>query len=131
MSVCPDGTTAPPEPPLGAARARAGEPLEKAGITHPEGSLLALYTPGLLQRYPGDRGRERLAGLLAGFAGCARQACARGTGALLPRTPQEDAAVQTARTHTLGPDRVVWCAATAAGGRRDRPGRAEPPGRPE
>ncbi|MEW2513374.1 SpoIIE family protein phosphatase [Streptomyces sp. NPDC046870] len=105
--VCPDGTTVPLDPPLGAALARAGEPFEKADIGLPEGSLLALYTPGLFQRCPGDPGRARLAGLLAGFSGSARQACARVTEALIPRTPQEDAAVQIARTHALGPDRVV------------------------
>ncbi|MEV5384034.1 SpoIIE family protein phosphatase [Streptomyces sp. NPDC052721] len=104
--VHPDGTVATLEAPVGAALARADEPFEKVDIDLPEGSMLALYTPGLFQQ-PGDRGRERLAALLAGFPGSARQACGMVIEALIPHPVHEDAAVQIARTHTLGPDRVV------------------------
>ncbi|WP_031026420.1 SpoIIE family protein phosphatase [Streptomyces sp. NRRL WC-3725] len=105
--VRPDGTPAPLEPPVGAALARTGEPFEKVDIDLPEGSLLAVFTPGLFQQQSEDRGRERLAGLLAGFSGSARQACHMVTDALIARPLREDAAVKIARTNTLGPDRAV------------------------
>ncbi|MFE0454166.1 SpoIIE family protein phosphatase [Streptomyces sp. NPDC058914] len=105
--VHPDGTVAILEPPAGAALSRAGEPFGKVDIDLPEDSMLALYTPGLFQEQPEDRGRERLADLLTGFSGSVRQACSLVTEALVPARLREDAAVQVARTHTLGPARVV------------------------
>jgi PAS domain S-box-containing protein len=105
--VHPDGTVAILEPPAGAALSCAGEPFGKVDIDLPENSMLALYTPGLLQEQPEDRVRERLAGLLAGFSGSVRQACSMLTEALVANPLREDAAVQVARTHTLGPARVV------------------------
>ncbi|UXY20370.1 SpoIIE family protein phosphatase [Streptomyces cynarae] len=105
--VRPDGTTVILEPPAGAALSCTGEPFEKVDIDLPEDSMLVLYTPGLFQEQPDDRGRERLAGLLAGFSGSVRQACSMVTEALIPNPPREDAAIKVARTHTLGPERVV------------------------
>ncbi|GGN62119.1 hypothetical protein GCM10011579_028980 [Streptomyces albiflavescens] len=105
--VRPDGTVAILEAPAGAALSCAGEPFGKVDIDLPEDSMLALYTPGLFQEEPEDRGRERLADLLSGFSGSARQACRMVTQALIPYPLREDAAIQVARTHTLGPERVV------------------------
>ncbi|WP_107122386.1 SpoIIE family protein phosphatase [Streptomyces dysideae] len=105
--VRPDGTVALLDDPPGAALSCVGEPFGKVDIDLPEDSMLALYTPGLFREQPEDRGRERLAGLLAGFSGSARQACSMLTEALVPARIREDAAVQVARTHTLGPERVV------------------------
>jgi PAS domain S-box-containing protein len=105
--VHPDGAVALLERPPGAALGCAGEPFEKVDIDLPEDSMLALYTPGLFQEQPEDRGRERLADLLAGISGSVRQACSMVTQALIPNPLREDAAIQVARTHTLGPARVV------------------------
>ncbi|WP_376773050.1 SpoIIE family protein phosphatase [Streptomyces himalayensis] len=105
--VHPDGTVAPLEHPPGAALCCAGAPFGKADVDLPENSMLALYTPGLFQEQPEDRNRERLADLLAGFSGSVRQACSMLTEALVPARLREDVAVQVARTHTLGPARVV------------------------
>ncbi|MHA5050836.1 SpoIIE family protein phosphatase [Streptomyces sp. SD15] len=105
--VRPDGTTTILDPPAHAPLSCADEPFEKIDIDLPEDSMLALYTPGLFQEQPEDRGRERLADLLSGFSGSVRQACSRVTEALVPNPLREDAALQIARTHTLGPARVV------------------------
>ncbi|POX45798.1 SpoIIE family protein phosphatase [Streptomyces sp. Ru72] len=105
--VHPDGTTVILEPPAGAALSCTGEPFEKVDIDLPEESMLILYSPGLIQEQPEHRVRERLADLLAGFSGSVRQACSAVTQALIPNPPREDAAIQVARTHTLGPERVV------------------------
>ncbi|MGP3942614.1 SpoIIE family protein phosphatase [Streptomyces sp. 6N106] len=105
--VRPDGTTALLDPPARAALSYADEPFEKMDIDLPADSLLALYTPGLLQKQPEDRGRERLANLLSGYSGSMRQACSMVTEALVRDPVREDAAIQIARTHTLGPAQVV------------------------
>ncbi|MEU9371823.1 SpoIIE family protein phosphatase [Streptomyces avermitilis] len=105
--VRPDGTTMILDPPARAALSCADEPFEKIDIDLPEDSMLALYTPGLFQEQPEGRGRERLADLLSGFSGSVRQACSRVTEALVPNPLREDAAIQIARTHALGPARVV------------------------
>jgi hypothetical protein len=69
--------------------------------------MLALYTPGLFQDQSEAQTRERMADLLTGYTGPVRQACSMLTRVLVPAHPREDAAVQTARTHTLSPARVV------------------------
>lgn len=105
--VHPDGAVAVLEEPPGAALSCAGAPFGKIDIDLAENSMLALYTPGLFQEQSEDLGRERLAELLVGFSGSVRQACSMLTEALVPARLREDAAVQVARTHTLGPARVV------------------------
>jgi len=105
--VHPDGPVTIPEPPIGAALCCAGEPFTKVDLGLPENSMLALYTPGLFQEQPEDSGREHLADLLTGFSGSVRQACSMLTEALVPARLREDAAVQVARTHTLGPAQVM------------------------
>jgi len=105
--VHPDGTVPLMEHPPSAALCCAGAPFGKVDIDLPENSMLALYTPGLFEKQPEDRSRERLADLLAGFSGSVRQACSMVTQAMIPNPLREDAALQVARTHTLGPGRVV------------------------
>lgn len=125
--VLTDGTVhfpgAAPEPPLGAA----SPPFETAHLNVPDGSLLVLYTDGLVESATRDvdSGMEQLAAVLAASADGGRpvhtedrQAEARSLGrlcdeltaALLPReeASSDDAAVLVARTHAL-PSGNVAC----------------------
>src|SRR5690606_37044631 len=122
------------DPPLGAAT----PPFETTELVLPEGSLLVLYTDGLVEsaRRDMDTGIAHLTTLLATIAGAtalpapapapgarpdgqeqAEEArrldrlCASLTAALLPEGEQtdDDAAVLVARAHPLGPkDVAVW-----------------------
>ncbi|MFJ4466966.1 SpoIIE family protein phosphatase [Streptomyces sp. NPDC089424] len=102
-----DGTVAALDRPAGAALGRSGGPFENVDLDLPENSTLALFTQGLCQGWPQEQAGERVAALLDGFCGPVRQACAMLTDALVPARPREDAVVQVARTHLLGPARVA------------------------
>ena len=101
----PDGTAAfldlPPGPPLGLG----GLPFEAAEIDLPEGSVLALYTDGLIEAArPRHRRRARRC--------CARRSrgpdrpleetCDAVLRSLLPDRPADDVALLLARTRALG-----------------------------
>ena len=126
-------STCPPGPPLGLG----GLPFEAAELELPEGSLLALYTDGLveardrdidagldrLRRRPGASPRPYAGGHL-------RRPCC---GTLLPDHPADDVALLLARTHALDADQVAtWDLpadpAVVAAGPRARPPRSWPPG---
>ncbi len=102
-----DGTDTVLKQPTGAALCCSDGPFETIDLALAEGSTLALYTQGLFQEWPVEPARERAAALLDRFAGPVRQACTLLTDAFLPERPSEDAVVQVARTHTLGPARVA------------------------
>ncbi|MEU1186902.1 SpoIIE family protein phosphatase [Streptomyces sp. NPDC005859] len=136
--VSPDGTVRlldlAADPPLGAAT----PPFETTELVLPEGSLLVLYTDGLVEsaRRDMDTGIAHLTTLLATTAGATAlpapatgpgarpdgqeqteeahrldRLCASLTAALLPEGEQtgDDAAVLVARAHALGPEDVaVW-----------------------
>ncbi|MEU5100162.1 SpoIIE family protein phosphatase [Streptomyces sp. NPDC020996] len=110
--VRPDGTVEYPDlpdaPPLGVS----GHPFETAELEIPEGSLLVLYTDGLIEHL-GHRdvglGMDRLRGVLARSAGTPEHAC-RTLDSLLPRPPDhpaDDVALLVARTRTLDDDHVA------------------------
>ncbi|MBI0380325.1 SpoIIE family protein phosphatase, partial [Streptomyces albiflaviniger] len=114
--VRPDGTVTLPgrasNPPLGAA----SPPFETIDVELPEGSLLALYTDGLVESESRDidQGMAQLAGLLAdavhqGEAESLERLCDLLIAELLPtgQTRGDDSALLIARTHLLAPDRVV------------------------
>jgi serine phosphatase RsbU (regulator of sigma subunit)/anti-sigma regulatory factor (Ser/Thr protein kinase) len=107
--VALDGTVdvldLPPGPPLGLG----GLPFEAAEFELAEGSLIALYTDGLLEA----RGQDAGAGLAALRDALARPApsleaaCDAVLEALLPARPPDDVALLLARTRALGAGQVV------------------------
>ncbi|MER6984844.1 ATP-binding SpoIIE family protein phosphatase, partial [Streptomyces carpinensis] len=108
--VHPDGAVTFPDvpvsPPLGLG---TGLPVETAELQLAEGSMLALYTDGLVE----DRDRdidtslELLKGALAHSPRDPEQACQAVLDALLPDRPRDDVALMLARTRLLDPDRVA------------------------
>jgi len=109
-AVCrPDGTTAvldlPAGPPLGVG----GLPFESVETVLPEGSLLALYTDGLVEsRLLGmDAGLETLRQALTVPAPSLDTLCDRIVGTLLPERPADDAALLLARVRRLDTGHVA------------------------
>ncbi|MEU6142774.1 SpoIIE family protein phosphatase [Streptomyces sp. NPDC047081] len=96
----------PPGPPLGLG----GLPFEAAEIDLPEGSLLALYTDGLIEARDHDveAGVTLLRQALAQPAASLETACDTVLQALLPADrPHDDVALLLARTRTLGDGQVA------------------------
>ncbi|MEV5953130.1 SpoIIE family protein phosphatase [Streptomyces sp. NPDC051987] len=108
--VGPDGPAGfldvPPGPPLGVG----GLPFETAEGELPAGSLLALYTDGLVQDtgHDLDSGMARLRRLLDRAADRPlEELCDDVTHGLLPPQPEDDVALLVARTRTLDAGRVA------------------------
>ncbi|MER5183017.1 SpoIIE family protein phosphatase [Streptomyces sp. NPDC002896] len=117
--VTPDGTARfldlPAGPPLGLG----GLPFESADVTLPEGSLLALYTDGLVEsrHHDLDTGLETLLRALTtpidNRADSLDALCDRAVRMLLPDGPADDAALLLVRPRILDAERVaVWDVAT-------------------
>ncbi|MFE1443955.1 SpoIIE family protein phosphatase [Streptomyces sp. NPDC058739] len=89
----------PPGPPLGLG----GLPFETAEIDLPEGSLLALYTDGLVESRDQDveKGLARLHEALARPADSLEAVCDTVVRALLPDRPDDDAALLLARPRPM------------------------------
>ncbi|WP_042408977.1 SpoIIE family protein phosphatase [Streptacidiphilus carbonis] len=108
LIIAPNGTvTAVPAhagPPLGVG----GLPFEAVELELPEGSLLALYTDGLLESRGCDVDRtSELVQILSGPATSLEALCDTVTNTLLPSHRTDDAALLLARTHALAPDHVA------------------------
>ncbi|MFE4600659.1 SpoIIE family protein phosphatase [Kitasatospora indigofera] len=109
LLVTPDATIRTvdlvPGPPLGVG----GVPFEATGLHLPEGSLLVLYTDGLIEtrRRSIDTGLSMLTDELANPGPSLEETCDRLVDALLPHHPEDDAALLVARTHALAPSNVV------------------------
>ncbi|UUU25793.1 ATP-binding SpoIIE family protein phosphatase [Streptomyces sp. DSM 40750] len=107
--VTGDGTVdildLPPGPPLGLG----GLPFETAEFELPEGSLLALYTDGLIEARDHDigAGLARLRDVLGRPAPSLEATCDAVLEALLPARPPDDVALLLARTHALGAGQVA------------------------
>ncbi|MBV9448864.1 MAG: SpoIIE family protein phosphatase [Streptosporangiaceae bacterium] len=107
--VTPDGAVSfldlPAGPPLGLG----GLPFESTEIELPAGSILALYTDGLIEsRYQDiDLGFERLRRALARQEPSLETTCDNVLKAVLPDHPADDVALLVARTHVLDSDRVA------------------------
>ncbi|MDX3238895.1 SpoIIE family protein phosphatase [Streptomyces sp. ME03-5709C] len=107
--VMPDHSTEimelPPGPPLGLG----GWPFESAEVDLPEGSLLVLYTDGLVRShgYDLDSGLQRLLTVLAQPEAYLDAACEAAVRALRDDHPTDDAALLIARTHVLDADHVA------------------------
>ncbi|MFC9327689.1 SpoIIE family protein phosphatase [Kitasatospora sp. NPDC057015] len=107
--VHPDGTVEFPTLPAGPPLGLAGMPFETAELELAEGSLLVLYTDGLVE----DRSRDIDVGLDLLRAALARpgrtpeETCTAVLDALLPSRPTDDIALLVARTRVLAGDHVA------------------------
>ncbi|MFD0440313.1 SpoIIE family protein phosphatase [Streptomyces chartreusis] len=92
-------------PPLGLG----GLPFETAQLTLPTGSLLALYTDGLIESRERDvdSGLSLLREVLTGAPSSPEAVCDRLLASLLPRDPADDVALLVARTRTLDAHHVA------------------------
>ncbi|MFH8570636.1 SpoIIE family protein phosphatase [Streptomyces sp. NPDC017993] len=121
--VAPDGAVAILDVPAGPALGLGGLPFEAVEVELPEGSLLALYTDGLLGVHndaddtddpdsagAGDEKEDRLNALhtaLARPAPTLDALCDSVLDELLPERPEDDVALLLARTRTLRADQVT------------------------
>ncbi|WP_199823318.1 SpoIIE family protein phosphatase [Streptomyces sp. NRRL WC-3742] len=109
LVVSPDGTSAPvdaqPGPPLGVG----GLPFEVTEIELPEGSLLALFTDGLVEsrERDGEQGTADLLRVLREPAASLEALCESAMKTLLPDHRTDDAALLLARTRALDPEHVA------------------------
>ncbi|MCZ2526030.1 SpoIIE family protein phosphatase [Streptomyces sp. HB2AG] len=107
--VTPDGAVGlvdlSPGPPLGVG----GLPFESVERKLPEGSVLVLYTDGLVEAGGRDidTGTDELLRVLAGPAPSLEDACSTLTRALLPERTTDDVALLVARTRALDADQVA------------------------
>jgi serine phosphatase RsbU (regulator of sigma subunit)/anti-sigma regulatory factor (Ser/Thr protein kinase) len=108
-AVTPDGSVGflplAPGPPLGVG----GLPFEATEAQLPEGSLLVLYTDGLVEGRDRDldAGLRTLLRVLAEPAPSLETTCDGILKALLSGLPDDDVALLLARTHALGPSHVA------------------------
>ncbi|KOU95333.1 SpoIIE family protein phosphatase [Streptomyces sp. XY533] len=107
--VSPEGSVylldVPAGPPLGLG----GLPFETLDVDLPEGSVLTLYTDGLLQPRERDidEALDTMFGALAQPASTLDTVCDRVLTALLTHRPDDDVALLVARTRALHADKVV------------------------
>jgi serine phosphatase RsbU (regulator of sigma subunit)/anti-sigma regulatory factor (Ser/Thr protein kinase) len=107
--VTPDGVVRfldlPVAPPLGLG----GLPFECTEIELPAGSILALYTDGLIESrdHDIDLGFDRLRGALARRERSLETACDNVLAAVLADDPADDVALLMARTQALNDDQVA------------------------
>jgi PAS domain S-box-containing protein len=108
--VDPDGRVTFPEIPAGAPIGYGLASYESAEFELPEGSLIAMYTDGLVETRHDDIdvGLDVLASALARPGTDLEQLCGDVVEATLSQSKfEDDAALLLARTHALGPDQVM------------------------
>ena len=117
--VTPDGTVEYLDLPAGPPLGLGGLPFEEAEIDLPEGSLIVLYTDGLIESRQRDidTGLDAMRKVLGDVHqredGSARAhpsldtICDSLVDALIPGQAEDDAALLVARTRALAPDRIV------------------------
>ncbi|MFH0180301.1 SpoIIE family protein phosphatase [Streptomyces cacaoi] len=107
--VAPDGEVEYLELPTGPPLGLGGLPFETAEFDVPEGSVLALYTDGLLQAPDRDLddGLALLRQALAGRGRPLEEMCDGVLRRLLPDRPADDVALLVARTRALHADQVA------------------------
>ncbi|MFD9253875.1 SpoIIE family protein phosphatase [Streptomyces bottropensis] len=109
--VRPDGGVEVVEVVAGPMLGVGGLPFEATELALPEGSVLALYTDGLVEARDRDidTGTAALCAALRGPVGSLESACDTVLKALLPQTPGDDVALLLARTRALDAEQVaVW-----------------------
>ncbi|MFE6041462.1 SpoIIE family protein phosphatase [Streptomyces sp. NPDC056452] len=86
-----------------------GVPFEAVELELPEGSLIALYTDGLIETrdHDIDAGMNRLGAALAQPGRSLEEVCTRAMDTFPGRGPSDDVALLVVRTRSLGPDRVA------------------------
>jgi serine phosphatase RsbU (regulator of sigma subunit) len=107
--VDPDGTVRFPELPPGPPLGLGGLPFESVELELAEGSLLALYTDGLVEARDRDIdvGLKMLGEALARPTRSLEESCQAVVETLLPVHPRDDVALLLARTRALGAGQVV------------------------
>ncbi|MDX2602234.1 SpoIIE family protein phosphatase [Streptomyces caniscabiei] len=109
--VRPDGSVQVVEVAAGPMLGVGGLPFEARELELPEGSVLALYTDGLVEARDRDvdTGTAALCAALEGAVDSLERACDSVLKALLPETPADDVALLLARTRALDAEQVaVW-----------------------
>ncbi|MFE5085017.1 SpoIIE family protein phosphatase [Streptomyces mirabilis] len=98
-----------PKLPIGPPLGLGGLPFETAQFELPQGSLLVLYTDGLIESRVRDvdAALALLRGVLAQAPASLEKTCDALLHALLPSRPVDDVALLVARTRTLDTDRVA------------------------
>ncbi|MEE1754686.1 SpoIIE family protein phosphatase [Streptomyces sp. SP18CS02] len=105
------GTVRYPDLPAGQPIGFGGLPFESAELTLPEGSLLALFTDGLIEGRGRDRDAEldALRTVLADHRRPLEELCDQAVATMLPGPVDDDAALLLVRTRVLDRDEVaVW-----------------------
>ncbi|MGW8783038.1 SpoIIE family protein phosphatase [Streptomyces sp. NPDC055796] len=107
--VTSDGAVSVPDLPEGPPLGLGGLPFESAELELAEGSLLALYTDGLVEArgLDLDEGLERLRAALSRPGRSLEETCADVQHALLPDHPPDDVALLLARTRVLAAEQVA------------------------
>ncbi len=107
--ILPDGTAISPRLPIGPPLGVGGLPFESAELILPEGSLLALYTDGLLdlRHRDTDEAREELCDALRATGQPLDELCDAALERLLPGKPADDATLLLARTRSLDAGQVA------------------------
>lgn len=107
--VTPDGAVSFPRLPAGPPLGVGGLPFEAMDVELPEGSLLGLYTDGLVERTGKDveEGMARLGRAVSRDGLPLDELCSAVVAELLPVPQPDDIALLLARTHALSPDRVA------------------------
>ncbi|MFE9493173.1 SpoIIE family protein phosphatase [Streptomyces collinus] len=108
----PDGQPAPLELPAGPPLGLGGLPFEARDVELAEGSLLCLYTNGLIgeRHIDADTGLAKLCEALTRPADALERTCQAVVDSLVPAHPADDVALLIARTRVLPPDDVAsWC----------------------
>jgi PAS domain S-box-containing protein len=114
--LAPDGSVSFPDVPLGPGLGVGGLPFESVDVALPEGSVLALFTDGLLATRPPSTdsdaalgaGRERLRRALRDRQQLPLNSlCRTVVDELLPERPEDDLALLLAKTRRLGSTQVA------------------------
>ncbi|MEU4094641.1 SpoIIE family protein phosphatase [Streptomyces sp. NPDC026673] len=107
--VLPGGRAEFPDLPAGPPLGLGGLPFESAELHLPEGSLLALYTDGLVEAagHDVDAGLALLGRTLTRPAGSLEELCDNVLYGLLPNRPRDDIALLVARTRALDARQVA------------------------
>ncbi|MGW1783972.1 SpoIIE family protein phosphatase [Streptomyces sp. NPDC002143] len=107
--VFPDGTVSFPHVPANPPLGLGGLPFESAEFDLPTGSLIALFTDGLIEadNRDIDTGLARLGEALAGTTRSLEQICDTVLDTLLPSAHSDDIALLLARTRSLNASQVA------------------------
>jgi serine phosphatase RsbU (regulator of sigma subunit) len=106
----PDGEAAPLDLPAGPPLGLGGLPFEAREIELAEGSLLCLYTNGVIgeRHIDADVGLTKLCAALTRPADALERTCQAVVDSLVPSRPSDDVALLIARTRVLPPDDVAF-----------------------